>query len=510
MAARRSAVALAARLDHREPLMLPAVAYSVEQARELDRLASASFDVPAFELMQRAGRAAFQIVRERYALAQQIVVICGKGNNGGDGYVLARLLREARREVRVLAVGAEPPESATARAAFEAFRAHGGVLEDALSPWGEPDLIVDALFGIGLNRAPDGAAQELIARMNAAAAPVFALDVPSGLNADTGHAPGAAVHADCTLSFIVLKRGLLTGAARAHVGQLLLHDLDLPKVLFACLPAMVDVLRPELIGRRLRPRARDAHKGHFGHVLVVGGDHGMGGAVRLAAEAALRSGAGLVSVGTRSEHVGALLSARPEAMVRGISGPGDLEVLLERADVVVVGPGLGQSTWSHTLLTAVAERDLPTVMDADALNLLAQSACVLPERVVLTPHPGEAARLLECSTQDILVDRYGSAERLAECFQAVVVLKGAGSLVSARGQRSGVCLGGNPGMASGGSGDVLAGVLGALIGQGLDPFDAACVAVTAHAQAGDLAAAAIGERGMLAGDLLSLLPRCLN
>ena len=245
-------------------------------------------------------------------------------------------------------------------------------------------------------------------------------------------------------------------------------------------------------------------------VLVVGGDEGFGGAVRLAAEAAARVGAGLVSVATRAAHVTSILSARPELMVRGVAGPGDLDALLEKASVVVVGPGLGQSAWSQTLLGAVTERGLPVVMDADALNMLGQAACVLPEQVVITPHPGEAARLLDVSTAEIQADRYGAAQRLAGFFQATVVLKGAGTVICDGPQNVSICPLATPALATGGSGDVLAGCIGGLIAQGLSGADAARAAVLMHALAGLAAAAEGGERGTLAGDLLPHLRRYAN
>ncbi|MBK8067801.1 MAG: NAD(P)H-hydrate dehydratase [Rhodanobacteraceae bacterium] len=492
-----------------EPHATPDVAYSVAQSRELDRLAGSSFELPGDLLMDRAGRAAAALVRTAFPLAQRIAVVCGTGNNGGDGYVLARLLLEMRREVYLYAPDQALPTSGEAARACAAWQAAGGQMSIFGGALPEVDLVVDALFGIGLKRAPEGARAALIAAMNAQSAPVLALDVPSGLDGDTGATPGEAVRAHTTLSFIGLKQGLLTGRAPALAGRILVDSLDLPAVLFACVPPVVRLLKPQTLAASLPPRARDAHKGHFGHVLVVGGDEGYGGAVRLAAEAAARVGAGLVSVATRPQHVAGILAARPELMVRGVSGPGELEALLEKASVIVVGPGLGQSMWSQTLLAAVTERGLPTVMDADALNLLAQAACVLPEQVVITPHPGEAARLLDCTTAEIQADRFGSVQRLAEFFQATAVLKGAGTLVCDSPQQVSVCPIANPGLATGGTGDVLAGCIGGLLAQGLSAPDAARCAVLLHALAGQ-AAAADGERGLLAADLLPHLRRLAN
>lgn len=486
----------------------PTQAYTVEQAREIDRLATASFDIPSHELMERAGRAAFRLLRERWPLAQKIIVACGPGNNGGDGYVLARLLLEARREVHLVTVGEGLPQGGDAAAMQEAFLFAGGRAEVHVDPLPAADLIVDAIFGIGLKRPVEGAQRALIEALNAHGAPIFALDVPSGLDADTGAALGEAIRAECTQSFIVCKQGLLSGRAPAHVGALVLDDLGLPAVLLACIPPAAEVIDGRNLAEWLPPRARDAHKGEHGHVLVVGGDEGYGGAARLAAEAAARVGAGLVSVATRAIHVAPILAARPELMVRAVAGPGDLDALLEKASVVVVGPGLGRSTWSEVLLARVTESGKPTVMDADALNWLAESACVLPEEVVITPHPGEAGRLLEIPAQQVQADRFAAARRLAEAFGATVVLKGAGTLVAdSRGMS--ICPVATPALATGGTGDVLSGAIGGLIAQGLAPGIAARAAVVLHALAG-LAVAADGERGALAGDLLSQLRRLAN
>lgn len=487
----------------------PTRAYSVAQARELDQLASASFELPGSELMERAARAALRLIEQRFPNARKVLLVCGGGNNGGDGYVLARLLRERGVQAVVLGASSTTPSPSEAAAAQVAWRESGGTDLHFDGDLPSADLLVDALFGIGLNRAAEGGAAQLIAAMNRHDAPLLALDVPSGLDADTGIAHGEAVRADLCLSFIALKRGLLTGHAADYVGELLVDDLSLPAVLYACVPAAVEILQAASLAELLPRRRRSAHKGDFGHVLVVGGDEGYGGAVRLAAEAAARVGAGLVSVATRASHVAPILAARPELMVRGVSGPGDLQNLLDRADVVVVGPGLGRGAWAQTLLAAVTERGLPTVMDADALNLLAEAACVLPENVVLTPHPGEAARLLDCRVDEIGQDRYAAAERLAEYCQGTVVLKGAGSLVAERGRPVSVCPYANPGLASGGSGDVLAGCIGGLIAQGLSSSAAARMGVLIHAMAG-AAAARDGERGMLAGDLLPQLRTVVN
>lgn len=492
--------------------------HSVAQARALDRRAIEQFGIAGFELMRRAGEAAARQALQRYPLADRICVLAGPGNNGGDGYVVASALSRARREVCVLALGGRLPQSGDAATACQQWQRDGGTV----APLGElpdADLYVDALFGIGLTRALEGAAAEGVTALNARSEPVLALDVPSGLNADSGAALGIALVADATVTFIVDKRGLHTGQAPALTGPVLVEDLALPEPLLRSEMALAELLAEADLDRWLGKRRRDAHKGNFGRVLVIGGDEGYGGAVRLAGEAAARSGAGLVNVITRPAHVAPLLAGRPELMVRGSDHPDQLRALADAADVVVVGPGLGRSDWSQRCLELALSCAKPLVVDADGLNLLAAEPRALSPGSILTPHPAEAGRLLGISTAEVQQDRYAAVKGLARAYSAVSVLKGAGSLVCAPPTDAGsssiedripsVCPYGNPGMATGGSGDVLAGVCAGLLAQHLDAYSAARAAVLAHALAGDLAAGD-GERGMLAGDLLSPLRRVLN
>jgi tRNA threonylcarbamoyl adenosine modification protein YjeE len=309
-----------------------------------------------------------------------------------------------------------------ARARSDWTGAGGGVL-DAEAELPLADVYVDAIFGTGLTRPPSVMAARWIERLNAAGRPVLALDVPSGLDADTGHVPGVAVRAAQTVTFVARKRGLYTGAAGDHAGTLALADLDIPAVVFANTRADADLAAIDVIRAWLPPRLGNVHKGTFGHVLAIGGDSGMGGAIRLCGEAALRVGAGLVSVATRGEHVAAINSARPELMARGVGGPQELETLLEHASVVALGPGLGRQAWGHALWYSAISAGKPMVLDADALNLLARDAVALPSQCVVTPHPGEAARLLHCETQAIAVDRFAAVRAIARRFNAVAVLR---------------------------------------------------------------------------------------
>ena len=481
---------------------LPHALYRAEQVRELDRCAIEEHGISAAELMERAGRAAYRILRERWPGADGLTVLCGVGNNGGDGYVIARLALQEGLSARVLQLGDPARLRGDALARAEAYRAAGGAVEPfrALPP--RSGVIVDAMLGTGLEREVGGEWAEAIGVINAHPAPVLSVDIPSGLQADTGRVLGAAVHADVTVSFIGLKQGMFTGEGPDCCGEVHFDALQVPAVVYSDQVPSARRLDWERESRVLGSRRRTAHKGDFGHVLVVGGAPGFAGAARMAGEGALRGGAGLVTLATHPGHAPFLNLTRPELMCQGAASPSDLEPLLARATVVALGPGLGQDAWGKALFRKVLETTgLPMVVDADGLNLLAAAPC-RRERWTLTPHPAEAARLLGCATQAVEADRFTSARRLQERFGGVAVLKGAGTLVQGPSHRlPGVCDGGNPGMATGGTGDVLTGIVAAFLAQGLEPEDAAGAAVCLHAAAGD-AAAVGGERGMLAGDLI--------
>ncbi|MBM7125965.1 NAD(P)H-hydrate dehydratase [Dyella flava] len=474
--------------------------YTVEQVRALDRRAIDDLGITGFELMNRAATAAFAGLCRHWPEARRIVVFCGPGNNGGDGYLLASLAHGAGMAVEVIELSdASRGDAAGAR---DTWLRNAGITHHWQQHTSLPlaDVYVDALYGTGLNRVPEPSAADLIERINASAVPLLALDVPSGLNADTGDCPGVAIRADLTVSFIAAKRGLYTGQAATRVGMLQLDTLGLPDILWQGMPADARMLD----ATHLPPRARDAHKGDCGHVLAIGGDHGTAGAIRLCGEATLRSGAGLVSIATRTENIFALNSARPELMAHGVHGPQELQLLLDRADVLAVGPGLGQGAWGHALWLTALDSGKPLVLDADGLNLLAREPRRFSAPAVLTPHPGEAGRLLGKTVAEVQVDRFASARALAQRYNAVVVLKGAGSLIAHPDGRLDVCIWGNPGMASGGMGDLLTGVVAALLAQGCSAWDAARMGVGLHARAGDMAARH-GERGLLASDLLDPL-----
>lgn len=490
---------------------LPVELYRAAQVRELDRIAIQERGIPGYTLMSRAGAAAFDLLRQRWPDVHRIAVVCGGGNNAGDGYVVARQARQAGLEVRALTLADPALLGGDARTAWQdAIAAEVPVVPFTAAGLADAELLVDAILGTGLEREVSGPWREAMVAMNAHPAAILALDIPSGLHADTGAILGAAIRAATTITFIGLKPGLFTGQGPACCGTVQFADLNVPLDIYRAMhPACWRYTGADLPDL-LPPRSRSAHKGHFGHVLVVGGDNGMAGAVRMAGEAAARCGAGLVSIATRAAHAGWQAVARPELMFHGVEDEDDLAPLLDRATVIAIGPGLGRGDWGRAILRAVLACDKPLVIDADGLNLLAIEPGYR-DGWILTPHPGEAARLLKMTPTQVEADRFAAVEDLALRYGGVVVLKGAGSLIAGKvdGQ---VALGttGNPGMAGGGMGDVLTGVIAALVAQGLPLFAAAKAGVYLHGLAGDRAAQAGGERGLLATDLLPWLRQAVN
>ncbi len=491
---------------------LPTRIYSAAQTRAIDA-AIIEGGIAGGELMQRAAEALWEQVQGRWSRAGELTVLCGGGNNAGDGYLVARLAQMAGWRVRVLAVSSPEKLSGDAQWAYQAAMAAGITPEQ----WQEGELlqgvILDAMLGTGIDtdvREPYAGA---IRAINNSGLPVVAVDLPSGLHADSGAILGDAVRADMTVTFITLKIGLLTGQGPDHAGDLHFAPLaDLPGQLPE---AVAQQLCLDDWSGTLPTRPRGAHKGLFGHALVIGGDLGMGGAVLLAAETALRSGAGRVSAATRSAHIAPLLTRCPEVMAHAADDPGAIGELVQRASVLIIGPGLGKGEWGQQVMDLVLGSDLPKVLDADALNIIAErfaNGIELGENCIITPHPAEAGRLLGCSAAQIQADRVGALERLIQRYQCAVVLKGVGSLVGGgepQGEPFALCTAGNPGMATAGMGDVLSGLCGAMLAQKVPAGTAARYATLIHALAGDSAAAG-DERGLLATDLMMSIRRLLN
>ena len=488
---------------------LPIEIYSVATVREIDRTAIEEKGVPGYTLMTRAGAVSVAETMAAFPDARRWHVVCGAGNNAGDGYVVARLAADAGIAVSVLAVTSPTALQGDAATAHADFIAAGGLVsawDGNLDPTVE--LIVDALLGSGLMRNVEGDFAAAVGKINDSGLPVVALDIPTGLHGDTGAVMGDAVLADLTVTFVGLKQGLFLGRGAAFRGDLRFSDLEIEPSCYAGKPLELQRISAERATSLLPRRSRTAHKGDFGHVLVVGGGVGMPGAVVLCGEAALRAGAGRVSVATDTSHAAAVVNDRPELMAKGVDGAADLENLLSNSDGIAVGPGLGRSEWANELMQKIQHEQHVSVWDADALNWLAEHPDHCENRII-TPHPGEAATLLGVSTADIQADRRAAVEQLQQRYGGVAVLKGAGSLIKSVQGVPWISTSGNPGMAAPGMGDVLTGIIAAMLGQGLSLPDAATTGVEIHAQLGDLAALN-GERGMLASDLLAELRKVVN
>lgn len=452
--------------------------------------------------MRRAGQFAFAVLSDTWPGARTITVFCGKGNNAGDGYIVAGLARQLGFDVTVVQVGPAPASGDAWLAVDFASRLGVNVVDFAAAGWQPGDVLVDALLGTGQSgrlREPFAAAVD---RINASGRPVLAIDIPTGLDADTGGPTGGAVgpvvRATVTTTFIARKIGQFTGLGREVCGRLCFHDLGVPAPLcgegIECLTTLPE--RP--------PLPVNTYKHQRGHVVVCGGDLNMGGAVILAGESALRSGAGMVTIATRPEHRPAILARRPELMVIDAADEAAMRALLPRADAIVLGPGLGRESWGAACMERVARlATAPVVLDADGfIHWLA--ATVRPIPAVVTPHIAEAARLLQKTAIEVQSDRPGSVRELVAATGGVAVLKGAGSLV-ADATRLSLCDAGNPGMATAGMGDVLCGVIAAHLAAGDPPYRAAQLGVLSHSIAGDRAAARRRPHSILATDVIDEL-----
>ncbi|MFY3745490.1 NAD(P)H-hydrate dehydratase [Anaeromyxobacter sp. Red801] len=489
------------------------------EMRAIDRAAIDGLGIPSLELMERAGRAAADAARALAGPGGRFAVVCGGGNNGGDGWVVARLLVGSGRAVRVVSLVDAARLTPDARAERARAEAAGVVAEPGDAPLeaGPGDVVVDAIFGTGLSRAPEGAFAGAIARIDEArraGARVLAVDVPSGLSADTGRPLGeACVRADRTVTFAFQKRGLVLHPGPAYAGEVSVADIGIPPEAASHVPAEAELLLEDEARALVPPRDPEAHKGDAGRVLVIAGSPGKTGAAHLALTGALRGGAGLVTLAARAEVLPMALAGRPEAMSAALPGAGpldaaDLGPLLEAAsaaDALVIGPGIPRGDGTGALLLELLARaGVPAVLDADALNAVAGQAERLAATgvpLLLTPHPGEMARLCGCSTAEVQRDRLGLAARQARAWDATVVLKGARTVVADPAGPPAVIPTGNPGLATGGTGDVLAGLCGALLAGGLAPGAAGRAGAWIHGRAGDLAARRLGQRGLLAGDL---------
>ena len=505
---------------------LPTNLYCAADVRELDRIAIEEFAVSGETLMKRAGKAAFTQMLINFPHPDLVRVYCGAGNNGGDGFVIAKLARERGLNVEIIQLGDSSNitgdaltvrnEAIAAQVKITPFSTSGS------NPSGVLTVVVDAMLGTGLEGAVRAEYQAAINKINRGDQRVLAVDIPSGLCSDSGRELDEAVDADITVTFIGMKRGLLTGAGPAVCGEVIFDSLDVPDEVYNQVSA--DCLRVDTACAPsiLPARRRDAHKGNHGHVLIVGGDFGMGGAVSMAAEAAARVGAGLVSVATRAQHVAGINARCPEIMVHGVTSGHELAPLLDAPTVIVVGPGLGRSAWSEQLLQQVLKTNLPLIVDADALTLVSRQCGQLGYRRdewILTPHPGEMKRLLGVANKAIEDDRFAAVTKLQELYGGTVILKGAGSLIASAGEPIALANVGNPGMATAGMGDVLSGTIAGIVAQVVNGHtlpknnllhSAACLGVAIHGEAADRVVCRTGERGLQATDIIPAIREMVN
>jgi NAD(P)H-hydrate epimerase len=484
--------------------------YTTKQIRQLEQLAIKN-GVTADMMMQRAGEAVLQTITDRYPNISSMVVFCGSGNNGGDGYVVARLAHEKGVKIQVRHLGELNKLQNEAKRAMQACKQSGVIInpfdvDESLTA----DIFVDALLGIGLKGKIKSNYAQAINYLNESTAEIIAIDIPSGVDADTGIIKDHAVVANNTVTFIGIKQGMLTYNSPDYCGNITCDDLNLDAKLFDQAEHSSEIMTSEDYESWLIPRLLSANKGDFGHVLIIGGDYGMSGAPHMAACGALRTGAGIVTIATQPEHATLLNIAQPELMCKGIKTAKDLIPLIKKASVIAIGPGLGQSAWGKTLLnTTLKHANVPLVVDADALNLLAKNPRSR-NNWILTPHPGEAGRLLNLKTIEIQNNRFAAIDKIRKKYGGVCVLKGNGTLVASNKNLTRVCITGNPGMASGGMGDILTGIIAGLIAQDIPLNIAAEYGVCLHADAADHAAYVLGERGLLATDLLPYVQKLVN
>jgi NAD(P)H-hydrate epimerase len=490
--------------------------YKVNQLQQYEADAAQAIGINLFQLMERAGVAVFDNIRQHYPRVRRILVIAGKGNNGGDGYIVARLAHQAGINVSVAVNAPRNEIKADALRALNLLEqcpvaitfAEQTAEIKALVTSFNGDLILDCVFGIGFEGQLSSALIQLFSEINKKNCLKVSVDVPSGLNADLGVVAPIAVKADLTITLIAFKQGLLTGQAANYVGELYLETLGVNKA-FAQLTSTGCFRLGDRQLPSLSKRQAASHKGSIGTLLTVGGHRDFTGAICLASEVALRAGAALVSVCCHEQSRDILLSRRPELMVAASNAKELASVsVLNKVKAIVLGPGLGRDNWSKALFDLVINFSQRKVVDADALYFLAQQ----PRKSaswVLTPHPGEAAILLACTIADIEADRFAAVKKIAQRYGGICVLKGAGTLVS-DGQSTWINTTGNPGMASGGMGDVLSGIIGALILQSVDLYQAARLGVYIHGRAADIIAKKHGQIGILASDLYPEIQQLIN
>jgi len=499
--------------------------HTSQETKKIDALAIRETEHTGYSLMQSAAEFSLDVLMNEFDNTDEVIVFCAKGKNSGDGFLVANYAKEFGLSSTIVLCNPAKELKGVSKKAFQEAKNNGVkiVSVDSLpklkiSP---KAVLVDALIGTGLKGELRNNIKKTILSINELGFryPVVSLDIPSGVCSDSGVANDPSVIADITCTFVAQKRGCFTSEGRALSGHIFYSDLDIPKRIFPKVSCSSHIINMEDHIHKIILRDENSHKGAFGHAFVVGGNKGFGGAAILAAKAAAFSGAGLIGLGTRPEHLEASLLSCPEVMTVGIDSGQDIEEYLEKPNVIAIGPGLGQTAWSEQLLQRVFweanRRKITVVMDADALNLLTKLklSAKLPNNLIITPHPGEASRLLNKPIDEIESNRFKAVSLLQEKFNCVAVLKGSGTLVCYKKggkQKIGVCEAGNPGMASGGMGDILTGIITGFLAQGLSLIEAAELGVDIHAKAADLKSLETGEAGLLASDVLEEVRQLLK
>lgn len=494
---------------------LPQQVFTSAEVRYIEQVHAKSHNGHCYDLMEKAGRSVFNHILKDFPHPREVWIFCGRGNNGGDGYVVALCLIEKGINHRVFASG-RPHEGSEACIAFEYYQSKGGRVEFALPQEGSPEVIVDALLGTGIKSAPKADAAEWILFINDLQGYKIAIDVPSGVMADTGFVPGNCVKADKTVCMLALKPGILTADAVDYTGELCFESLGInvlpfygQKLVNGNQSIPYQRLGYEDIVQDLPVRVPSSNKGDSGKVLLIAGAFGMGGAAAICGVGALRAGAGLVKIATDPDNVSAINALRPELMTLNMHDEEALSRAICWADVIAIGPGLGKSSEACAVLHSLDGVRKPIIADADALNLIAEGEFIQSERLIITPHPAEAGRLLHISAQEVNQDRFTAAFNLHQSFGGVVLLKGAGTVIY-DGKRFTIISEGSPAMAAGGMGDLLTGMIAALLAQGLSLNLATVCASIIHGRAGELSAMKNGIIGTLPLDLCPYIRKLVN
>lgn len=506
---------------------------TAEQMQAIDRQTIEHFLIPGLILMENAGRGVSDLVMQRYSRQLDTggaLVLIGPGNNGGDGFVIARHLFQAGYRVRMLLLASEKKFQEEALTNFHAAKRlkipciqclESDAIQSVSDFFKTSGVIIDSIFGTGLTREVKGRFAQAIEMANASPSPVVAVDTPSGLCTDTGRPLGTAIRADITATMALTKLGHVLEDGPAFTGELMVVEIGIPSGAVSKAAIQCELFDKDSFQALLGPRPNAGHKGTFGHTLVLAGSRGKTGAAALTARGAMRSGAGLVTLGCPDEVQPVLAGKLTEAMTEGLPATPDgtissaalpeIEKLADRKQAVAIGPGIGLHTDTQAaVLDIIRKAGVPLVADADALTAIGTdhalvSAAQSPR--ILTPHPGEMARLLGCSTSRVQEDRIAAARSLAETTKAVVVLKGARTIIADPAGITAINSSGNPGMASGGMGDILTGIIGGLLAQGYSAWDAARIGVYCHGRAADQMARIRGDWGYLASEVADWLPR---